>query len=98
MINISDLNPHDATVDVQERSSFIIVNTSNPICLADLKQLNLSVTNRDNDNFLIHIGNYDSIALAERIALTWEVEGLKVRRLYEPFLAAKRDVQSFILV
>lgn len=42
---------------------------------------------------------YDALELAERIALTWEMQGYKILRQHLPLVATKADeVQSFLFV
>jgi hypothetical protein len=47
---------------------------------------------------LIYPQNTDPIALAERLATTWENRGYKVKRLVVPLgSSTRREVQSFVL-
>ena len=89
-IDISDLAVYDVMIEAHKHSKLIVVSGfKGSRLLTDLESLGLSLRHKGNNRIItddaIHIltGNYDVLALAARIAQTWEIEGLKVRRLFE---------------
>jgi len=89
MIDISGLEIYDVMVEAHKHSKLIVVSGfKGSRLLTDLEGIGLTLRHKGNNRIItddaIHVltGNYEPLALAERIALTWEIEGLKVHRLF----------------
>ena len=99
MIDLTGLFTHDVEIRVQS-CSFIVV-TQIAAIIADTLDLPAPIWTYETTrgNVLVSPHGTDYIALAERLALYWESQGYKVRRIVAPLCTtgSNNEVQSFIL-
>ena len=100
MIDLTGLSTHDVEIRVQ--GSCFAVITQNQIITNDTLTLPKPIHSHDySGSGYISVTPYgtDCIALAERLALHWESQGYKVKRIAAPLgtIGSNNEVQSFIL-
>ena len=96
-IKLDGILDHDVIISMIDNSrDSIWIYTENAQCVADLKELPFHVSNTAKGVYCM-FPPVDPIALAERIAITWETAGLKVER--RVLCSSKeRYLQSFVLL
>ena len=95
-INLDGIQLHDAVISIisNERRS-LWVYTTNQKCINDLNDLPISIKEVSKGVYVMY-PPMDLLAIAERIAISWENEGLKIDR-QTIFLSKKTSIQSFVL-
>jgi len=94
-INLDGIVLHDAEILVSGLES-IFITTNNIKLLSDAFELPFAFSRLSNTRAVVWTGATDAIAVAERIALSWESEGLKIARI-DGKNGDKIFVQSFVL-
>lgn len=95
-INLEGIVLIDAEILVSGADS-IFITSANPKLLSEIFDLPFQTARLSNVRAVCWTGGTDAIAVAERIALSWEVDGFKVNRLRQELGGNKTPVQSFIL-
>lgn len=100
MINIDGLFIYDAEICLNH--NIIVVDTQHDALIGDILALPppIDVSTLNKGSAMIRPRNMDVVALAERIAGTWESQGYKIKRIVASEGVNRRihtEVQSFIL-
>ena len=97
-VDISGLFLTEVEISVQGEGIMVITQIQE--CIDDTLSLPSPIWTYESQKGIVHVSprGTETIALAERLAATWEGKGYKVRRKVTPLHSFdSREVQSFIL-
>ena len=95
-INLDGIVLHDAEILVNGLGSIFITSTNQKL-LAEIIDLPFQTARLSHIRTVTWTSGTDAIAVAERIAISWENDGFKVNRI-DGKSSTDKLVQSFILV